>query len=134
MLLRKKDFVAVNKAAERILKSAGMKDVEMYDYRVLLYIGNNIFALTTRRWLPNSANKTYPELEIRAVNEGIAKQEAIQILAEAGWSLVDDENLVLEVERVYETRWDCPIMPEGVRHPKLGKGLVGVWYPRYDNS
>jgi len=44
-----------------------------------------------------------------------AKQEVLTILALDGWARVDNEKLVLEVERVYETRWDCMAMPEGVR-------------------
>lgn len=44
-----------------------------------------------------------------------AKAQAIIILKDKGWSLVNDDALVLEVERVYETRWDCMAMPEGVR-------------------
>ena len=27
----------------------------------------------------------------------------------------DIDRIWLEVDRVYETRWDCPIAPEGVR-------------------
>lgn len=47
------------------------------------------------------------------IKDGDPVAEAIKKTGE--FALVDDENLVTEVERVYETRWDCLIAPEGVR-------------------
>lgn len=48
---------------------------------------------------------------VDAASDAKAKQEALIKLALRGWVGVDDEGLVLEVERVYETRWDCIIKP-----------------------
>jgi hypothetical protein len=50
-----------------------------------------------------------------ADSEAGAKMEAMVHLALHGWGFVNDEELILEVERVYETRWDCMVGPEGVR-------------------
>ena len=43
------------------------------------------------------------------------ESHARNILMKDGWELVDNDGLVLEVERVYATRWDCIGGPERVR-------------------
>ena len=52
---------------------------------------------------------------VKARSKSLAYAEAREKLTEAGFSLVNDEALVMEVERVYETRWDCMVAPERVR-------------------
>lgn len=104
------DYEAVNKIAERISESAG-KDVEFEWYWIILRVGQHRFRLMD--------NGGGDGIQIRAVSEEIAKQEAIQILAMGGWSLVNNEGLILEVDRVYATRIDCPIEPEGVRQATI---------------
>lgn len=99
------DFEAVSNMAKRIASSNG-KDLYFEDYRVILRVGKSRFVL---------ADEASQEIELTAVSEYLAKQEAIQILAMNGWSLVNDEALVMEVERVYATRYDCKPVPEGVR-------------------
>jgi len=108
------NFTEANELAKRVLESAGRK-VEHHIYRVRLTKGDNSFIWCYRRWIKGSANCTWPEVEIRAINKGLAKQEALQKLALDGWVLVNNEASVLEVERVYDTRWDCMVVPEGVR-------------------
>ena len=104
------DYDAVNKIADRISKSAG-KDVEFDWYHIVLRVGKHRFRLMD--------NDGGDGIQIRAVSEEFAKQQAIQILAMGGWNLVNDDGLVLEVDRVYATRIDCPIEPEGVRQEQL---------------
>ncbi|KKL47718.1 hypothetical protein LCGC14_2332720 [marine sediment metagenome] len=41
--------------------------------------------------------------------------EATQLYESRGWFNVNDDALVMEVERVYATRWDCMAVPERVR-------------------
>ncbi len=53
--------------------------------------------------------------KIKAINEIKARSQAKLLLKEKGFILVNDEDLILEVERVHETRWDCMAAPEGVR-------------------
>lgn len=112
--MKKTDFDKVNKLARKVIDSAGGK-AEYHGYRVVLHVGDNLFVLCKRRFIRGSANSTFPEMEINSINEELAKQEAIQKLAMNGWSLVDNEKSVLEVERVYDTRYDCMAVPEGVR-------------------
>lgn len=53
--------------------------------------------------------------DIKARSEQDAIKKAKAVLKENGFILVNDDALVMEVERVYETRWDCMADPEGVR-------------------
>ena len=108
------DFVKKNEIVKKALKRLG-EEAGYHVYRVILRKGNNTFVLSECRWLPGSANRTFPEIEIRAVTGALAKEEALVMLKEGGWLRVDDEKSVLEVERVYDTRYDCSIAPEGVR-------------------
>ena len=52
---------------------------------------------------------------IRADNEQQAKEQALVELSYNGFLRVNDDDLVMEVERVYVTRIDCMVEPEGVR-------------------
>jgi hypothetical protein len=53
--------------------------------------------------------------KIRASSEEAARNQAKGLLKQHGFILVNDEDLILEVERVHETRWNCITKPEGVR-------------------
>lgn len=55
----------------------------------------------------------YEKYDLTAKNKDDAVAKAIKKCGE--FALVNDEDLITEVERVYETRWDCIIKPEGVR-------------------
>jgi glycyl-tRNA synthetase beta subunit len=63
---------------------------------------------TYRMWL-------LPTTFVDAENEKKAISEALVKLTKEGWNLVNEEALVEEVERVYETRYDCMAGPERVR-------------------
>ena len=41
--------------------------------------------------------------------------ETIKLYESNGWFNVNEHDLVMEVERVYATRWDCMAKPERVR-------------------
>lgn len=59
--------------------------------------------------------EVHVNMDVKAKTKELARSEAIVKLAEAGFVLVNDEALVFEIERVYETRWDCMPAPERVR-------------------
>ena len=55
-------------------------------------------------------NDGYGWFEVRAVNAKAAEKEVSDQIAASGkdgWDLVNEDALVMEVERVYATRYDC---------------------------
>lgn len=56
--------------------------------------------------------RTYKQEQI--ISEAANDKDALN-KATDGWGKVQNAALVEEVERVYATRYDCPIVPEGVR-------------------
>jgi hypothetical protein len=65
----------------------------------------NVYRITCYRCglrgSPENYRKTIP-LAVKAWNDNVKEFQ-------------DTDRIWLEVDRVYETRWDCPIEPEGVR-------------------
>ena len=81
--------------------------------------------IKTNRWdlyiatnLPVDTKETDFEIHfinLKARTKAAAKAEALEVLKLHGMKLLEDNALVFEFERVYETRWDCMAEPERVR-------------------